>query len=56
MYLFIDMIAQFWRSLFDLLNSVVLDYAGIEVSLGALIFVPLVVGMVVTIFWKGSKT
>lgn len=53
---FFVLMSDFYTSIFNLFSNTVFEIEGTKVSLAALIFVPMVVGMVVTIFWKGSRT
>lgn len=49
------LIFRFWQSLFNLLNGAVFDIGGFEVSLGGLIIAFLILGMVISVFWKGGQ-
>lgn len=53
---FFELFGNFWKSIFNLLNQYSFDFNGISVSLSAIMFVFLVVGLVVTVFWRGAKT
>lgn len=53
---FIKLIRDFWVDLIGLLNSIQIPLGNINVPFGGLIFAFLIVGIVVTVFWKGSKT
>ena len=53
---FVILIRDFWVDLIDLLNSIQLTVGAIKVPLGGLIFAFLVVGIVISVFWKGAKT
>lgn len=53
---FFILISDFWSSIFNLFTNTVFEIEGTNVSLAALIFVPLVIGLVISIFWKGSRT
>lgn len=46
---------RFWQSLFNLMNGIVFDVGGFEVSLGGLNVAFLVLGMVISVFWKGGQ-
>lgn len=52
----VTFLRDFWVDLIGLLNSVQLSVGAINVPLGGLIFAFLVVGIVVSVFWKGAKT
>lgn len=52
---FFILVRDFYVNLFSLLNNTVFDINGYNVSLGAIIFVMLVVSMVVSVFWKGAR-
>lgn len=56
MYQFILFIRDFFTDLIDLLNSITFNIGNVSVSYGGLIFAFLVVGIVVSVFWKGAKT
>lgn len=49
---FLGYIGDFW----NLLNSFTFQVFGINVSWGAIIFASLVIGFVVSVFWKGAQT
>lgn len=52
---FIGMIADFWKDIIALFDShplIIWDY---EVSYTSLLFAILVVGFVISIYWKGAK-
>lgn len=53
---FFNLIRDFWVDLIGLLNSLQIPIGNISVPFGGLIFAFLVVGIVATVFWKGSKT
>ena len=53
---FFILMSDFYASIFNLFSQTVFEIEGTRVSLAALIFVPLVVGLVVSVFWKGSRT
>lgn len=56
MFEFFALVRDFYVDIFDLFNNTVFMIDNNPVSLGAMIFVPLVIGMVVSIFWKGAKS
>lgn len=56
MYEFILLIRDFMMDLIGLLNAVSFSIGNTSVSYGGLIFAFLVVGIVVSVFWKGAKT
>ena len=53
---FFVMVYNFYTSIFNLFSNTVFEIEGTRVSLAALIFVPLVIGLVISVFWKGSRT
>lgn len=56
MFEFLLFIRDFFLDLIGLLNSISFTVNGISVSYGGLLFAFLVVGIVVSVFWKGAKT
>lgn len=56
MYDFIVFLRDFFVDLIELLNSISFTVGNISVSYGGLLFAFLVVGIVVSVFWKGAKT
>lgn len=52
----IRLLSSFWGRILDILNNAYIPYGDVRVSIGGLIFAFLVVGMVITIFWKGSRS
>lgn len=53
---FFILMSDFYAAIFNLFSQTVFEIEGTRVSLASLIFVPLVVGLVVSVFWKGSRT
>lgn len=53
---FFNMIRDFWSDILGRLNGVQISIGSIRVPFGGLIFAFLVVGIVVSVFWKGAKT
>ena len=39
-----------------LLNNIVFNISGFSVSYGGIVFAVLVVGLVISVFWRGAKT
>lgn len=57
MYEFFRILAAFFRSIFSVLNTTFIPlYPFTDVSLGSILFVCLVIGFTVSIFWKGAKS
>ncbi len=56
MDLFLRLIPGFWQDLIDEFGKYTIEINGISVSLPAIWFAALVIGLVITIFWKGSRT
>lgn len=52
---FIDLLYDFFGDVFGVLGSFTFDFAGMNVSLLSLLLALGVVGMVVTVFWGGTK-
>lgn len=53
---FFEMIADFWGDIITLFDQRPLQIGDYSVSLTALIFAFLVIGFVVSLFWKGART
>lgn len=53
---FFELIKDFFVSIFALFDSYTFTVGNFEVSYFALVFALLVIGMVVSIFWRGAKT
>lgn len=53
---FIDMIISWFVAIFGLLDSIVLDFGFTKASLLVIIGACLVVGFVITLYWRGGKT
>lgn len=51
----IRLIPEFWRDIFGLLDRVTFEINGYIFSLGGLLLVMFITGIVITIFWKGGK-
>lgn len=56
MFDFVILVKNFWQSIIDLFADHPLEFAGYKVSYFSLIFAFLVIGFVVSYFWKGAKT
>lgn len=54
---FFVLIANFFKSIFNLLNTTIINggSGGQFTSLGGLIFVLIVLGFIVNVFWKGAR-
>lgn len=53
---FFVMFGNLWKSIIDTLSLCTFEINGFTVSLPAVWFALLVVGLVITVFWKGAKT
>ena len=53
---FFVMVKDFYVGIFAALDIAVLNVSGIQVTYGSILFVVLVVGMVISVFWRGAKT
>lgn len=53
---FFSMFVDFWKSIIKLFDDRPLQIGDYQVSYFAIIFACLVIGFVVSIFWKGAKT
>lgn len=59
MYEFFYMIADFYAGIFDKLNQAVFRYGSSSwdvTSVGSVLFAAIVIGFVVSIFWKGARS
>lgn len=55
MYQFVTKIKDLYVEIFNILDTVVFDVEGMNVSFLDLIFGFLVISFVITVFWKGAK-
>lgn len=53
---FVNLISDFWSSVLGLFDRYPIKIGDYEISLIWLIFAFLVVGMVVSYYWKGART
>lgn len=53
---FVDLFFDIFNSLIGLLSSMTFSVYGIEVNYGAIVFAFLVVGFVVSVYWKGARS
>lgn len=53
---FFEMIADLWQSIFTVFNEHPIDILGYKVSLTYLTFAFIVVGFVISIYWRGAKS
>lgn len=53
---FIDFIVSFFGKIFTFLSSMTFKVYGISVNYGAIIFAVIVVGFVVSLYWKGARS
>lgn len=55
---FFDLIWNFYTGIFNIFNSTIIRYGNSPddtVSLGSILFSAIVIGFVVSLFWKGAK-
>ena len=51
------LLANFWRMIFtEIYDKMILDVNGTEFSVGGFIVAALIIGLVISTFWKGAKT
>lgn len=53
---FIDFFVSFFRQIISFLSSMTFKVYGISVNYGAIIFAAIVVGFVVSVYWKGASS
>ena len=53
---FFTLLFGFFGDLIDALDSAVFEFFGANVSLAAVIFALLALGLIISIFWKGAQT
>lgn len=53
---FIDFMASFFGQIFTFLSSMTFSVYGVSVNYGAIIFAVIVVGFVVSMYWKGARS
>lgn len=53
---FLDLFLSFINNIISLLSSYVFEFWNIRVSIWGLISALLITGLIINIFWKGSKT
>lgn len=53
---FLDFFVYMWSRFLDLLGSVNVELYGYKVNILAVLFVILIIGFVISVFWKGAKT
>ena len=53
---FAELIASMWTKLLTVLDNITFQVGDITVSLPSLWFAMLVIGLVITVFWKGART
>ena len=55
---FIRLVWDFYARIFDKLNGIIIDFgdgSSLSTSLGSILFSAIVIGFVVSMFWKGAK-
>lgn len=53
---FFFMVRDFYSDILSLFGRTVLDIGGVQTSLGGIIFACIVVGFVVNLYWRGTKS
>ena len=53
---FLDMIISWFTQIFGILDNIKLDFGFTEASLLVIIGALLIVGFVITLYWRGGKT
>ena len=53
---FVDLFVSFFSQLFDFLSSMTFSVYGIPVNYGAVLFAVIVIGFVVSVYWKGARS
>lgn len=52
-----ELLANFWRLIFtEIYDKMILDVNGTSFSVGGFIVAALIIGLVISTFWKGAKT
>lgn len=52
----IDVLVSFWEGIMNVLFSMQFEVGASTTSYGAMIIVGLIIGFVISVFWKGAKT
>lgn len=53
----VQLLANFWRMIFtEIYDKMILDVNGTKFSVGGFIVAALIIGLVISTFWKGAKT
>lgn len=53
---FLQFFSFMWQRIIFLFDSVKFDMFGYDVSLFGILFVLIIIGLLVSVFWKGAKT
>lgn len=53
---FFNLIAQFFREVWEKLSAVTFSAYGFSVPFTSILVVFIIIGMVINVFWKGAKT
>lgn len=55
MFDFFNLLAEFFKNIFGVLNTAIFNLGGVTVSLGSLLLGFVALSMVISFFWKGAK-
>lgn len=53
---FFNIVREFYSQILSLFGKTVIRVGSIQTSLGGIIFACVVIGFIVSIYWKGAKT
>lgn len=53
---FFEMVVDLWKKIFGVFDAHPLDILGYKVSLTYAIFAFIVIGFVISVYWKGAKS
>lgn len=53
---FFTMLRGFYQSILSLFGQTVITFGSVKTSLGGIIFACVVIGFVVSLYWKGAKS
>lgn len=53
----LQLLTSFWKMIFtEIFDKMILEINGISFSVGGFIVAALIIGLVISVFWKGAKT
>lgn len=53
----LKLLTSFWKMIFtEIFDKMILEINGISFSVGGFIVAALIIGLVISVFWKGAKT